>query len=281
MARTVIVVTLALVALFAARTTNDLVSLALLSAPPSRRRASAPPSSAPTDRACEILTRNVFDQRGPIPCDEPPPTATAVTTTTTAPAECPPGLRLVATYLHRDAPLAMIARPSGPTEIVTLGTTIEPGTIERIEREHLELEKDGTRCLLSMFAAREPTTLVRATTTSTPIAGARLLDDRIELERSALDRLVAEPAFARLRAMPAPTRDGRMAVRVLGIGRTHPLTTLGLRSGDLLTSMDGLGLDGPDAWLDAMTRARSPGRHVVIVERDGAPREITVDLVDR
>ncbi|AKF09727.1 type II secretion system protein N [Sandaracinus amylolyticus] len=281
MARIAIVVTLALVAWLAAGATNALVSLALVVDTPARARAAAPPSPTRIDRGCEILARNIFDQRGALPCEERTPTSTVTAATPSAPAECTEGLRLVATYLDRDAPLAMIARPTGPTELVTIGTTIEPGTIEHIEREHLVLERDGTRCLLSMFASRATTTLARTAATPEPIAGARLLDDRIELDRSALDRLVSEPAFARLRAMPAPTRDGRLAVRVLGIGRDHPLAALGLRSGDLLTSIDARPLDGPDAWLEAMTRARSPGRHVVVVERGGERREIVVDLLDR
>lgn len=284
----VVMTTLALTALFLARGATELASLALLGAPARPARAPAPPaSSGGDDRACAILARNAFDGRGSLSCEEPavvreePPQVA----TTAEPAACDGALRLMGTYVRRDArpPLALVARGADASQVVTVGDSVESGVVTRVEMDRIELALEGSTCTLAMFREHEEAPQLVTARPAPALEGLRVSGDHVALDRSTIDRALRDPrlGLGRLRAVPTTASDGSAALRLLGIGRDHPLAALGVRSGDLVRALDGRSLDGADAWLDALAIARRPGSHTVELERAGERRTVVVEIADR
>ena len=108
------------------------------------------------------------------------------------------------------------------------------------------------------------------------IPGVRAVGDRVEVSSSTISRAIADPmAFAgTIRAMP--TAGG---LRLAGIRSDHALASFGVRSGDVIRTLDGAALDGPDAWLGAMGSIARPGAHTLEIERRGQRVQIGVDVV--
>ena len=71
-------------------------------------------------------------------------------------------------------------------------------------------------------------------------------------------------------ASPHVVNDEIKGFRLHGVSGS-PLGRLGMRSGDVLTSVNGHPIDSPDAGLTAFRRFRKSNRLRVVVLRGGAP----------
>jgi general secretion pathway protein C len=236
---------------------------------------------------CEILARNAFDSAtGAIACDGDDPTGTGGATDpvdTTEPAACDASLRLVATYVPQRDPsesFASIRDGSGRALLYAIGMAVGARQVSSIERERVELRQGGVACTLALFErgaapgsaeGPPPSAPPRA-----PLAGVRTVGDRVEVSASTISRAIADPmSFAgTMRALPAAG-----GLRLAGIRSDHALAAFGIRSGDLVRTLDGAPLDGPDAWLGAMGAIARPGAHMLEIERGGRRVEIGVDVV--
>jgi hypothetical protein len=285
--RGAVLITLGALALLLAQAAVDLLGASLrLDAPAlPRARASAEPTWR-TDRdagGCALLARNVFDARGPIPCDAPPPPPARPELDAEPGATCEGPMRLVATYVRRGdgtRSIAAVVDASGSARIVVEGMALGERVVASVASERVVLREDGgAACLLTLFARRERVVAIEAPpATTTPLPGVRVLGDRIEVDRSAIDRAVADPSSALGRLRAIPQADG---VRLFGIRRDHPLAIAGVENGDVLRALDGRPMADPDAWLEALTIVRTPGLHSIELDRRGARTALSLSVIDR
>jgi type II secretory pathway component PulC len=100
-----------------------------------------------------------------------------------------------------------------------------------------------------------------------------------------VDRKLAERLFGgdprhlkSIRVLPYE-RDGRVqGMKLYGVRRRNPLGRLGLRNGDIVREVAGVPLTGPDAALEAYTKARSRSTFLVEIVRRGKRLELSYQL---
>jgi general secretion pathway protein C len=81
-----------------------------------------------------------------------------------------------------------------------------------------------------------------------------------------------------LRVVPEQ-KDGRLGLRLFGIRPTSLLSTLGLKNGDRLESINGLNIASPEKALEAYARLRTAQHLRLRLERAGRPLEIDLNII--
>jgi hypothetical protein len=115
--------------------------------------------------------------------------------------------------------------------------------------------------------------VVRVISTNTPKADSRPLavcpparcgnvmpDESHTIEHMGCPRIAGGPSGVRIAALQEGT-----------------LTDAGLRSGDLVTRVNGLSMLGPEAFFDAYPKLRDSERFEIDLERNGRPVHVTID----
>jgi general secretion pathway protein C len=78
-----------------------------------------------------------------------------------------------------------------------------------------------------------------------------------------------------IRVLPS-IKDGKAnGFRITRLSSSSPVSKIGVQRGDVLTSVNGTALTGPDKVLAMMTQLNTLNRVVVTVERRGKPVELT------
>jgi general secretion pathway protein C len=101
-----------------------------------------------------------------------------------------------------------------------------------------------------------------------------------ELDRALLDQLLADPAeMARgVRIVPA-VKDGRATgFKLYAIRPASIYDRLGLKNGDLVTSINGVELDSAERALEVYSKLRAAGAVSVVVSRHGAPLTLNYSI---
>ena len=84
------------------------------------------------------------------------------------------------------------------------------------------------------------------------------------------------PTAARgVRIMPSVKNGKPNGFRITRLSSRSPVSKIGVQRGDILSSVNGTALTGPDTVLSMMTQLNTLNRVVVTVERRGKPVELT------
>lgn len=281
--------TLTLVAALLAEGATTLLGAAITLAP-RLRDAHGAAANERGDRAaigCTILARNAFDSStGAIDC-EGPDVDIAITGEGGArpePSSCDASIRLVATYVERDGDasrVALIRDATGGSLLYSPGMSIGEQVVVSIDPERVALRRNELDCTLALFEGA-PAPPVAATAAPAPAraatalpAGARMVGDRLEISAATITRAIADPRSLAGSLRAAPVAGG---LRLSGITPEHPLAQLGVRSGDVVRAIDGAALDGPDAYLAALTAIRRTGAHAIQLSREGRAVSVGIDV---
>jgi general secretion pathway protein C len=244
---------------------------------------SAPALAAGKPRAMEaILARNVF-----CPTCAPESTATPPAAMADAPVStgAPPPLRLVATMESTDpgASLATVyntvTRTSG---VFTTGDTIIPGIrLLDVRGGTVSVSHGGGTVLLRVGQEPAPvaapptpppkTTPKKPATPKSSLPGAAEAiecgtDHVCNVEREFVESLLGNPAALAGQAAVRPTANGFAFTRVRAGTLPH---LLGLRTGDVVTEVNGEALDSLDKAIALATKLRHATHLTVSVQRRG------------
>ena len=97
-------------------------------------------------------------------------------------------------------------------------------------------------------------------------------EHRYQVQRRTLEAVLENPGVLSRSARPVPEiREGRMmGFRLFAVRPDGPVARTGLGNGDVITSINGLELSGPDQAVDAVSKLRSASHLSLRFERGGA-----------
>lgn len=100
------------------------------------------------------------------------------------------------------------------------------------------------------------------------------------VQRGVMNRLMENQADLMTMAQVVPfQQDGRLAgVQLARVRQGSLLARLGIQTGDVLTRIDGLEMNGPDRWLEAYTRLMRADHATVTLLRGGRPVSLDVNI---
>ena len=94
--------------------------------------------------------------------------------------------------------------------------------------------------------------------------------------REEVERVIADPSELRGASVRLHEVDGEpVGLELSGVRAGGPLSRIGLRNGDVLVSVNGIGVHDADGAVDALTRLRAASDFRVRILRGGAPRTLT------
>jgi len=185
-----------------------------------------------------------------------------------------PGVRVVSIVASDDPEWSLVMLDAGEREPILrkLG-----GDVVAIRPDRVLLDRSGGRCVARMFApsAQPPSSPVP------PVRGiTRTGPGSFAVDRSARDALIegAADLMRSVSVRPEKQGDDVIGLRIATLKAGTPLEALGLRAGDVLSSLDGIPLTAPDRMLEALGRVRTEEHVHLAVLRDGRPSEIDYDV---
>ncbi len=231
----------------------------------------APPPDVPGERAlpledylASILGQNLFDPTL-TPGGDPPSVAPSAS------------LRLLGTVATVPASLseAVILEEGATSRTYRLGDTLAGARVVSIERGRVVLRaEDGTEQVLTLS-----TDLAASPAPSAPARGSG--DAPVQIPRETLERYLDDPGA--LSEMASASlhrgRDGAVdGFQLRAIRRGSPLAQIGLRSGDVLSSVQGVPLDSMGAAMGLVSSLRESPEICLEVLRGGQPRELCYQI---
>jgi type II secretion system protein C len=174
------------------------------------------------------------------------------------------------------------------TGAFALGDRILDATITDIEATRVFLDRDGTREYLDLLpppALRSPRP--DAPRTRDPLTAEfergikKLGEHHYAIERRTLESVLENLGLLARAVRPVPVlKDGKVTgFRLLGIHPDGPLPKLGIANGDVLSSINGLELAGPDQVVEAFRKLRSSSHFSLQLRRGN--QQVTNDYVLR
>lgn len=235
----------------------------------------APPP--PAERSADpILARNAFDSvtgpllgsDGPSVAPGPPPGAD----------DAPPceGVRVASIVASSDPDwsLAMLEVKGRPGPILRR----RGGEVVAIGVDRVLFEQGGKRCVARIHprAAAAPPNAPPASFPGIAVKG----PGEFVLDRGARDALIdgATELMRSVMVRPEKVGDEVVGVRLAVLKPGSALEALGLRAGDVLTAVDGVGLTAPDRLLEAYARLRTASHVRLSILRDSAPRQLDYEV---
>ena len=256
-------------------------------------------ASVARDRAsegCALLETQAFDEAlGSLPCVVDPPAEPALPPAlpSTLLAECDDApRRLVGTVVGRDraASFAAIVDASGHASLLSEGALSSGATVARIDPEAVVLETSSSRCVLTLFSDDPPMEVapspVAAPSAALPptdplAARVRRIDDTSSaVDRGLVEELIAHPGplLTMVRVVPHEEGGRMVGMRLYGLRSGSLLSTLGLRNGDTIRTVNGLAMSDPNAAISALTQLRTARTIDVAMLRDGAAMTLHVQI---
>ena len=152
------------------------------------------------------------------------------------------------------------------------------------------LTNAGSRCIVGM-GAPEPSQTKPSVTTPKPTSPKNAAKEKIqnevkskikkvgenqfEVDRSGVELIIKNYAKLAGSLRSRPTKEG---MRVSGIKQDDILSELGMKTGDMLQSINGFDMTDPDKAVDAYAKLRKAGQLDIQLTRDGAPITIGVKI---
>ncbi|WP_437590055.1 type II secretion system protein GspC [Sorangium sp. So ce1000] len=279
------------------------------SAPPVTEPVAAPLSALsedPAPSAAPILARNPFDSTtGPL---EPPPGAAPAGPADLShldPYLAPPCDRgrvvLIAVSEDPEWSFAAFESEGGRTALGRRGGEIDGRKVEGIAWDRVWMTSGGARCQMELGKKGgagdkkkepEPQPAVPSPPRATYRPGGRsdvppeiasrmqrVSDTEIDIDRSAAQKIFEQPELVTQTSAAIPEmRDNKVVGLKMTIKPGSMLESLGLQSGDLVQSINGIDLTDPQKAMLAYSRMRSDRSLSVVVERDGRPTRLRVNI---
>ncbi|WP_437676356.1 type II secretion system protein GspC [Sorangium sp. So ce131] len=257
------------------------------------------PSAAP------ILERNPFDSTtGPLGARPGDAAAGPTDPSTLDPNKAPPcDTGRVVLIAASDDPawsFAAIEIDEGRTALGRRGAELAGRKIEDIAWDRVVLTSAGGRCQMRLGhrsgggktepqaqprapePPRAPSSRARGRSDVPPEIASnirRVSETEIDIERSAAEQIFAQPELVTHTSAAIPEmRDNQVVGLKMTIKPGSVLESFGLQSGDLVRSVNGIDLTDPEKAMMAYTRMRSDNRVSVLVERNGRPMRLRVNL---
>lgn len=296
-------VTLAVVAFLLASGTGEMVAANVSELLPqveqtggrSARGINAPRGSRPSFSkrdGTDILRRNIFDSVvGPI-LRTPEEEFDEFDVGIGSPGELPivecsgGGVKVLSTVASPDnqAWSFVTLTADGKTDLFRVGDEVDGRTISGITWRYLFLRGTTDECYVDMYGAEQPgkPKPKRTTVAKGDISGGIQVDGPNErtVDRSVVDSALANPAkFARsVRVRPYKKNGEVTGFRLRRIKKGSPLELLGAQKGDVIHSVNGVGLTSVDQALAAYQNLRTENRLVFSITRKGKPTELTINI---
>lgn len=109
----------------------------------------------------------------------------------------------------------------------------------------------------------------------------KVSDTQVAVERSVVDRVLQDPSAFMSVARIVPVKDkasGAAMIRLSGVRDGSLLSTLNLKNGDFLASINGFDLSNPEQALSAYARLRTADKLSLEVMREGKPVTLQVSI---
>ncbi|WP_438007206.1 type II secretion system protein GspC [Sorangium sp. So ce321] len=275
------------------------------SRPPATAPAGPPPSEEVPPSAAPILERNPFDSTtGPLrppPGEAPSGQADLSHLDPYLAPPCDKGrVVLIAVSEDPEWSFAAIEADGGRTALGRRGGEIAGRKVEGIAWDRVWLTSGGARCQMQLGkksseegkaepqppAAPEPpraTPPRRSGRSSVPPEIAsnikRVSETEIDIDRSAAERIFERPDLVTETSAAIPEmRDNQVVGLKMMIKPGSVLESFGLQSGDLVRSINSIDLTDPQKAMMAYSRMRSDKSLSVVVERNGRPTRLRVNI---
>lgn len=239
----------------------------------------------------QILTRNMFDSKtGALPWEiaRDEPTEGEGTDATGAPEwiDCPSELRLLASIVSASEENSVVSvRMGEESRVMRVGDVIADMELTAIEPTYAYfLTKEGSSCALPLFLVGPPPPRLLAAPLGKQARqaffAATELDEsitelgagRYQVSRHLADRARANGGAAIVQGVkfqPRVRKGKVQGMRVKKIREDSLLYRLGVRDGDLLRSVNGFAIDGPDGMLSAYNALQDQTRLTLSISRKG------------
>lgn len=109
----------------------------------------------------------------------------------------------------------------------------------------------------------------------------RISDTQVAVERAVVDQVLRDPSVFMRAARIVPMKDqttGGSTIRLTGVRDGSLLSTLNLKNGDQLTSINGFDLSSPEQALNAYARLRTADKLSLEITRQGKPVTLQVNI---
>ncbi|WP_437762383.1 type II secretion system protein GspC [Sorangium sp. So ce281] len=107
----------------------------------------------------------------------------------------------------------------------------------------------------------------------------RVSDTEIDIDRSAAEKIFAQPELVTQTSAAVPEmRDNKVIGLKMMVKPGSVLESFGVQSGDIVRSVNGIDLTDPQKAMLAYSRMRSDKSLSVVVERDGRPTRLRVNI---
>ncbi|XXX77097.1 type II secretion system protein GspC [Sorangium sp. So ce134] len=275
-------------------------------APPATPPAPAPLSEDRATSAAPILERNPFDSTtGPLVPPKGAAPAGQADLSHLDPYLAPPcdtgRVVLIAVSEDPEWSFAAVEAEDGRTALGRRGGEIGGRKVERIAWDRVWLTSGGARCQMELGKksdkegkkAPEPQQRAPEPPRATPSRASgrsdvppeiasrmkRVSDTEIDIERSAAEKIFEQPEIVTTTSAAIPEmRDNQVVGLKMMIKPGSMLESLGLQSGDLVKSINSIDLTDPQKAMMAYTRMRSDRSLSVVVERDGRPVRLKINV---
>lgn len=277
-------------------------------APSLASRAAPPADLDHTRSAAAILARNPFDSiTGPLDPSSQKNGAPAAASRDDDrdPYADPPcsGARalLIAGSDDPAWSFAAVAGADGKTRLLRKGEQLDGqevhfiGDMRKIEHEHegeagmwdrVWLTSPTGRCQLALGAKAindrpRPVAAAPAAVPASPLGDKlrKIGENQYEVDRSAVDSVLANPAeLMKARIYPVREGDRVVGMKLLGVKPGSLLGSLGMQSGDQLTSINGYEMNDPQKMLEAYSKLMRADRLTATVLRNGKPVNIELNI---
>ncbi len=169
---------------------------------------------------------------------------------------------------------AFIGESANTARMVAVGGAVRPGTVlHSVYPDYVVIETNGKR--ESLRLPRFGNGTLAAQLTSPPAAPAR--NPNLENLRQMAENNPA--AFSEIvRPQPVFANGVQRGYRVYPGRNRQQFAKLGLRPGDLVTSINGTPLDDPQRGMEIFNTMGASDRVTVTVERNGQPQELTLNM---
>jgi type II secretion system protein C len=241
----------------------------------------------------DILQRNIFDSLvGPIlrsPDDEFGESEVVLGSDGELPVvPCPgSGVTLHSTVAAMGDPAFSFANltTGGRTDLFRVGDEVDNRVISGITWRYLFLRGSSDECYVDLFGDKSPgkpraNRPVKAK--SGDIASGIQVDGPNErtVARSVVDQALANPTkFARsVRVRPYKKNGEVVGFRLRRIKKGSPLELLGAQKGDIIHSVNGVGLTSVDEALAAYQNLRNDNRLSFSITRKGKPMDLLINI---
>jgi len=238
------------------------------------------PASASPDRGV-IVSRNLFN----------------VSTVVDVPAAIDEEEELEATKL----PLRLLGTAASPDgarswaavedletrkhQVVQVQDSLKSAKVIRIERRRIVLENGARREELALEDELQPSGAVRASFTppaqDVSARVQKLAENRFAVSRDEVQKAARDPAalFQQARILPKYENGQMVGVQLNAIKPGSVFEQVGLRSGDTITSFNGVTIDNPEASASLLQELSSARRFDVGVKRaDGREDQVTYEF---